>query len=550
MAVLKFLLLIKKEYKAALLGLLASLGSTFASIALMSTAGWFLTAMATAAVLGLTINLFVPSALIRLLAILRTGLRYADRLFSHAAAFKIIEKFRAGLFDRALSLNYQAQLNFQRADLERRLHGDIEKLELLYLREFMPIVCAFITGFIAGCILAAFDLRLLFAFLIAFCGAGVVVPLISASFFGRFSARVSDDLLSLNNEASVFISGLLDFMVLNALPARLERLEQLNARICKSRFMLTLIDGINQAVLMFAALLCFLSLLVIGSSLFLAGEISAAQCMMLCIGAMSAFECLQPMALALISFPEAELSAGRVFELLNGSPRTEGAHRLERPISRIDCRGICFAYTRRRQLFTNFNAVFEAGRNYALTGPLGSGKSSLIFMLLGLIKPQQGEILYDGITGESLKAQSLNEQFAVCFQEPSLMSGTILEIFTAVNPQITLAQIHELLRLVELEDFVSSLEHGLDTFIGMHGRALSGGQARRFALARALSRKAPFLLLDEPGEGLDAEQERRILKRILTSRHGIIMISHRGTGLEWCDKVLRLGSGTTGGAQS
>ncbi|MBO8415509.1 MAG: hypothetical protein IAB19_03895, partial [Proteobacteria bacterium] len=86
MAVLKFLLLIKKEYKAAMLGLLASLGSTFASIALMSTAGWFLTAMATAAVLGLTLNLFVPSALIRLLAILRTGLRYADRLFSHAAA--------------------------------------------------------------------------------------------------------------------------------------------------------------------------------------------------------------------------------------------------------------------------------------------------------------------------------------------------------------------------------------------------------------------------------------------------------------------------------
>lgn len=540
MAVFKFLSLIRKEYKAALWGLLVSLGSTFASIALMSTAGWFLTAMATSAVLGISLNLFVPSALIRLLAILRTGLRYADRLFSHSAAFKIIEKFRGELFDKALSLNYEAQLKFQRADLERRLHGDIEKLELLYLREFMPIVCAFITGFIAGCILAAFDIRLLFVFIITFCGAGVVVPLISATFFGRFSARVSDDLLSLNNEAAVFISGLLDFIVLNALPARLERLEELNARICKSRRMLSLIDGINQAVLMFAALLCFLALLVIGSSLYLGGGISAAQSMMLCIGAMSVFECLQPMALALISWPESEHSARRVFELLNGKQRTEGKDRLEHPISRIECRNLSFAYTERHPIFTNFNAVFEADKNYALTGPLGSGKSSLLFMLLGLIKPQQGEILYDGLQGAALKAQSLNEQFAVCFQDPSLMSGTIREIFTAINQKITEDEIHAVLRVVELENFVSALDLGLDTFIGVHGRALSGGQARRFALARALSRKAPFLLLDEPGEGLDAAQEGRILQRILKSRHGVIMISHRGTGLELCNTVLRL----------
>lgn len=540
MLLLRFCSLIAGEYKAAGLGLAASIASTWASIGLMAAAGWFLTAMADAAVIGISINLFVPSALIRLLAILRTGLRYVDRLLSHAAAFRIIEKFRSVLFARALELDFELQLRLQQADLERRLHGDIEKLELAYLRQFMPILCAFVTGLGVGLILASFNLRLCLCFALTYLLAGLIVPWLSSLFFGRISAALAADLQELHSEASIFIGGLLDFMVLNALPGRIERLELLNESICRIRRSLSFIEGINQALLMFLASLCFLGLIACGALFYRGGTVSPAQCMMLAIGALSAFECLQPMSAALLLRPEAENSAQRVFELMDGPRRREGNMSLSAPLQEIVCREVGFAYGGGRAVLSGFSCTFSAGENYAVTGPLGSGKTTVLYLLCGLLHPQQGSVSYDGLAGGDLKSAALNAQFSICFQDPGLMSGSIREIFTAVNPELTDAAIMDLLRVVELAEFTAALPEGLDTYIGEHGRALSGGQARRFALARALGRHSPFLLLDEPGEGLEVAQERRILQRILSQRKGVIMVSHRAAGLDYCDKMIRL----------
>ena len=93
---------------------------------------------------------------------------------------------------------------------------------------------------------------------------------------------------------------------------------------------------------------------------------------------------------------------------------------------------------------------------------------------------------------------------------------------------------------VELTDFVKNLPLGIHQFLGNNGLLLSGGQARRLVLARALCRNCDFLILDEPGEGLDVIQEQRILKRILCSRKGVILISHKGAGLNFCDEIIRI----------
>lgn len=542
MAVLKLLALMRLEYKAALLGLLASLCSTFASIGLMAAAGWFLSAMGAAYAFGFVINLFVPSALIRLLAIMRTGLRYADRLLSHQAAFKIIERLRLQLFTQALALDHAAQLKFQQADLERRLHGDIEKLELAYLREFVPCAAAFLTAFTASAILAAFSGELLLIFLSTFLTAGVVVPGLAAWGSRRLGAAAAQEAGVIQNAAAAFIAGLMDLTVLGIAEDELERMAERSARLAHAKRVLTFLDGLSQAVLILCASLCFLGCIAAAGRLYLRAEISAGQVMMLAIGALSCFECLTPLAAALLLLPDAERSARRVQELAAGKPRALGSAVLpDRPMQRMVCADLTLALPGRQEpVLEHFNYIFESNLNYALQGPSGCGKTTLLSALAGLIPPAQGDVFYDGIAGQELKPVSLHQHLTLCFQDPAFISGRLREMFRIVNPQATDAEILKLLDLVELTELVYSLPGQLDAFIDMHGSSLSGGQARRLSLALCLIKPADFVLLDEPGEGLDAAQEERILTRLFHSRTGIIMVTHKEQGLTCCDKILRL----------
>ncbi len=541
MALFKLLTLMRLEWKAAALGFLASLCSTFASVGLMATAAWFLTAMGAAYAFGILLNLFVPSALIRLLAILRTGLRYADRLLSHQATFRIIEKFRLLLFAKALRLEHYAQLNFRTADLERRLQGDIEQLELAYLRQFMPCATAFALALTAGLILVSFSANLLVVFLICYLCCGVLVPALLSYLSAPVSARCADLGIKLQHELSDNLSGLLDLTVLDALSYKLQSLRQLSYYLSRGRFFISLLDGLAQALLLLGAMLCFVCFIALAGSLYLKGQVSAGQTMMLAIGALACFESLQPVAAALLLLPATERSARRVWDLSQGLERKEGKKSLEGKLQSICCVQLGLTLPGHDQpLLEDFSFTFKATENYALTGASGSGKTSLLSALSGLIAPTAGRILYNGIDGRELKAVSLHQRLTLCFQDPGFMSGTVRSMFTALHPQAAEAQIRSALEVVELWSFIESLDGGLDAYLGHHGNALSGGQARRLSLALALFRQCDFLLLDEPGEGLDPVQEERILKRILSYRRGVIMVTHRKSGLYLCDKILRL----------
>ena len=203
---------------------------------------------------------------------------------------------------------------------------------------------------------------------------------------------------------------------------------------------------------------------------------------------------------------------------------------------------VTFAYPdSSRKIFDGFSFDFAPGRRTAIVGPTGVGKSTLIRLLLSLLKPQKGSIeVYSGdVSAQSSAATRCNLVYVP--QGNSLFSGTIRDNLFMGNPDASDQQMMDALHTAAA-DFVFDLQHGMDTHCSEGGAGLSEGQAQRIAIARALLRPGSILLLDEFSSALDAETENVLMERLTTSLpdHTMIFITHRDRIIDYCTATLRL----------
>ena len=204
---------------------------------------------------------------------------------------------------------------------------------------------------------------------------------------------------------------------------------------------------------------------------------------------------------------------------------------------------LTFAYERgSKKIFDNFSYDFPPHSITAILGETGSGKTTLVRLLLNLIRPQAGSLYLYDTQGLRLDASPDTRcNFAYVPQGNTLLSGTIKENLLLGRPDATDEELHEALRLAAA-DFISELPDGIESICGEGGTGLSEGQAQRIAIARALLRRAPFLLLDEATSALDTETERRVLQNIVGTFEGrtVIVVTHRPEVLQYCTQVLDL----------
>lgn len=207
---------------------------------------------------------------------------------------------------------------------------------------------------------------------------------------------------------------------------------------------------------------------------------------------------------------------------------------------------VAFTYAVGQQAtFQDANFDFKPGTCTAILGETGSGKTTLIRLLLALIKPQQGSItIYSprsqrGDGGESLSPLH-RCNFVYVPQGNTLLSGTLRENLQLGNPQATDQQMTEALKIA-CADFTEKLPLGLDTRFSEQGGGLSEGQAQRIAIARALLRPGSIMLLDEATSALDADTERKVLENILKNhQRTVIFVTHRKAVIDYCDQVLTI----------
>ena len=245
----------------------------------------------------------------------------------------------------------------------------------------------------------------------------------------------------------------------------------------------------------------------------------------------------------------ASASAERIIEFLDREPAVE-EHPWARPLPPVrgfvELDGVTFQYpgTRERAL-DSVSLLVRPGETLALVGPSGSGKSTIAKLLLRFLDPDDGTVRLDGHDLRDLTLRSVRENVAVLFQETLLFDGTVRENIAYGRSDATEEEILAAARTADANEFIEQLSEGYDTRIGQKGRLLSGGQRQRIAMARAVVRDAPILILDEPTTGLDADTARRMmkpLKRLMEGRTTII-VSHDLDAVRDADRIVVLEDG-------
>ncbi|MDQ7029710.1 MAG: ABC transporter ATP-binding protein [Ardenticatenia bacterium] len=189
-----------------------------------------------------------------------------------------------------------------------------------------------------------------------------------------------------------------------------------------------------------------------------------------------------------------------------------------------------------------FDMRLRFGEIVALVGPSGAGKSTVADLIMGLVRPDEGRVLVDGVPLGPETARAWRARIGYVGQDPFLFHDTVRANLLFARPSATEAELFRALELAAAREFVSRLPHGLDTVVGERGMALSGGQRQRLALARAFLRDPSLLILDEATSFLDAENERRILESLerLRGRMTVLIISHRRSTIRGADVVYEL----------
>jgi ATP-binding cassette subfamily C protein CydD len=204
-----------------------------------------------------------------------------------------------------------------------------------------------------------------------------------------------------------------------------------------------------------------------------------------------------------------------------------------------------FAYESGREALTGATFEIRPGERVALVGPSGAGKTTVINLLLGFIRPEGGSILVNGLDLTELDLEDWRRRLAWVPQGPRLFFGTVLDNIRLGAPEASMEAVHEAAQRVHAADFIEALPNGYLTHVGERGAGLSGGQIQRLALARAFLRDAALVILDEATASLDLESERLVQAAIetLVRERTVLMVAHRLSTVERADRILVLEQG-------
>lgn len=519
--------------------------TALAGTALLGLAGHFLTAASLAGIGALGFNLFGPSAGIRGLTFIRILSRYFEKLVGHDVTLRIGVDLRSAFFHRALPLAPLQLGQLRTGELLGQLVGDIERVEGGLVRALGPLVAIAALMLVACTVMAcvlplAGGVLLLACVLLAFGLPWWAARGAQAQETARAQARAA-----LRADVLDGFDGATDLAALHATEAWIARIADRSARfeqLERQRKRVLALGTLGHGVVSATTLVVILGLLLQAT---MHAALSAPAAAGLFFMTVALLEASAGAALAWREHHAARIAAQRLEATVAPLPAVRDAETTEAlPASgTVELDHVHFQWPgSARAVLQGVSLRIAPGTRVAIGGDSGAGKSSLLALLLRLNDPTAGAVRYAGHDLRHVAQADWHRQIAWLPQEAPVFAGSVRDNLLLGAAPIDDARLWQVLAQVRLDALVQDLPGQLDAWIGEHGRTLSAGQARRLALARALLRDAPLLLLDEPTEGLDVDTAQALLADLVNASAGrtVIVITHDVLPAGWADAQYRL----------
>ncbi|MCL4270633.1 MAG: thiol reductant ABC exporter subunit CydC, partial [Anaerolineales bacterium] len=542
----RLLQFLKGNWHRVALSVLLSSITILASVALMGTSAWLIS---TAAIAVSVADLGVSTVGTRFFGITRAVFRYLERLVSHDVTFRLLAKLRVWFYEKLEPLAPARLMNFRSGDLLARIIGDVETLENFYVRVVSPPLTAIVVGVFTAIFLASFYPLLAPVYLTFYLSLGLFLPILAQTTSRKSAEQTISLRADLQTRLVDGIQGMADLIAYGRANERLKQIASNADEYGNAQRRMARVTGIHSAIGTLLTNLGMWTILFLTIPQIINGEIAGPMLASLTLLTLASFEAVTPLPLAAQMWNSAREAARRLFEVVDTEPEIKDDIRyskIDERVSNIEFSNISFTYpSQSTPALQHLTFNLQPSTSLAIVGPSGAGKSTIANLLLRFWDYSSGEII---LSGESLKALNQDEVRARCgyvSQNTYFFNTSIYENLRFARKKVTREEVEAACKSAQIHEFIMSLPKGYDTLIGEQGLRLSGGERQRLAIARALIKDAPILILDEPTANLDPLTEGQVLETLfkVMKQKTSLLITHRLIGLENVDEIVVMNHG-------
>lgn len=359
--------------------------------------------------------------------------------------------------------------------------------------------------------------------------------------------RIRESIETLNSNLSNSISGILNVKSFTREVKELERIETSSNEVKSANYHAIKLSAAFIPIIRVAILFGFTATLLIGGFLALDGEIKVATYSVLLFITQRLLWPLTELGDTFDLYQRAMASFNRIFSLKNESSEIgNGDIEFKKLKNKIELKDVSFSYVENFNVLNNVDLTIQAGKTTAIVGSTGSGKSTLIKLLLRLYEINNGSISYDSNSLKEIELSSLREKIGLVSQDVFLFEGTVIENIAYGDLNASESQVWNAAQKSEADEFINNLPQKEKTIVGERGQKLSGGQRQRISIARAILKNPEILILDEATSSVDNETEAAIQRSldILKKDRTVIVIAHRLSTVRNADIIYVLENGS------
>ena len=495
---------------------------------------------------GKILYLFIPL----IIFIIGKGLfAFLEMYECHLVAYGVIEKIRNLLYDSISKTAPQSTGKKRSGSITSVFVEDVEATEVFYAHTAGSYIIAFVCTVLYLTALSFLSFKISAA-VFAACILVAAVPYFFNPITKKIGEEIRDGLAEVNAEAVDTVQGLREILIFGKEKKYIEKVTADTLRLNKKEIRDGRFKGLHSLIINLITSAVLISTILLAHSEVIAGSLKPEMVSVVIIFSLFAFVPIMSVSVTAGAMNISNGAAKRILDILEEEPAVKDRvpyipQNKSSVKGNIEFKDVKFSYEKGTEVLHGVNFTVKAGESIALTGESGAGKSTIANLLMRFYEPDSGAIYIDGKNIKDIHQNSLRDIIAYVPQDIYLFNKTIKENISLACPDASDEEIKQAAKVAMADGFIKRLEQGYDTNVGERGVQLSGGEKQRIAIARAVLKNSPILLMDEAVSNLDSESEalfRQALNNIRKNKT-IITIAHRPSTIKEADRVIKIENG-------